>query len=150
MSEVSKSARWTGRTLSTIAVLFMLMDAVMKIVCPPFVVQASAQLGYTASVLPGIGMALLVCTALYVIPRTTILGAILLTGFLGGAVASNVRAGQPMFNVAFPVIFAFLVWIGLGLRDLRLRALLPLTPAASSAGALPIATEQLNTLAEQR
>jgi len=82
--------------------------------------------GYPESTIVGIGIALLASTFLYVIPRTSILGAILLTGYLGGAVASNVRAAAPLFNILFPVVFAALVWGGLWLRDQRLRQLLPL------------------------
>ena len=129
MQDTSKSMLWTGRTLSTIATLFMIFDGVMKLVLPPSVVEASAKLGYQPSTLFGIGLALLICTLLYVIPRTAIFGAILLTGYLGGAVDANVRAGTPAFNLLFPVIFAIITWLGLWLRDARLRAILPLTPA---------------------
>jgi len=143
VNQPSKTARVTGYVLSTIAVLFMLMDSGMKIVCPPFVVQASAQLGYSSpATLRAIGVALLVFVILYVIPRTAILGAILLTGFLGGAVEANVRVGQPLFNLAFPLLFGLLVWGGLWLRDVQLRSLVPLAKrtdeAASAAGAVPV------------
>jgi len=117
---ISKSRRWTARVLSTLAVLFLVMDGGMKLLKPPFVVQATVQLGYPASTIVGIGIALLFCTALYVFPRTAVLGAILLTGYLGGAVASNVRAGTPAFNVVFPVLFGVVVWAPLVLRDKRL------------------------------
>jgi len=130
----SKAARVTGYVLSAIATLFMLMDGGMKLVCPPFVVQASAPLGYTSvETLRIIGAVLLVFTILYVIPRTAVLGAIGITGFLGGAIEANVRAGTPLFNLAFPLIFAVLVWSGLWLRNLRLRALVPLQQCASTA-----------------
>jgi hypothetical protein len=119
-TDISRSRRWTGRVLSTLAVLFLLMDGGMKLLKPPFVVQATVQLGYPASTIVGIGIALLFCTALYVVPRTAVLGAILLTGYLGGAVASNVRAGTPMFNVAFPILFGVVVWASLVLGDKRL------------------------------
>ncbi|HXJ44938.1 MAG TPA: DoxX family protein, partial [Bryobacteraceae bacterium] len=92
-ASLSTSKLWTGRILSAIAVLFCLMDGGMKLFKPPFVVAATVQLGYPESSIVGIGVILLACTALYAIPRTAILGAILLTGYLGGAVASNVRAG---------------------------------------------------------
>ncbi|HEV2619804.1 MAG TPA: DoxX family protein [Acidobacteriaceae bacterium] len=131
MQETPKSMLWSGRILSTIATLFMIMDGTMKIFKPPFVIQTSAQLGYAESLLPGIGIALLFSTAVYIVPRTSILGALLLTGYLGGAVASNVRSGAPLFNTLFPIIFAFFVWGGLWLRDPRLRALLPFTPDRS-------------------
>ena len=127
----SKAARVTGYVLSTLATLFMLMDAGMKIVCPPFVVQASAPLGYSSiETLRVIGAVLLVFTILYVIPRTAVLGAIGITGFLGGAIEANVRAGTPLFNLAFPLMFAVIVWAGLWLRDLRLRALVPVRASA--------------------
>lgn len=134
----SQAMRWTGRILSTIAALFMLMDGVMKIVRPPVVVTASAQMGYAASALPGIGIILLLFVLLYIAPRTSTFGAILLTGFLGGAVASKVRTGAGWFDVAFPLVFAFFVWGGLWLRDSRLRQLLPLSaPSSSFAPARP-------------
>ena len=116
-----------GRIISGFAVLFMLMDGIMKLFKPTFVLEANARLGYSESTVVGIGVALLACTVLYVIPRTSILGAILLTGYLGGAVASNVRAAQGLFNVIFPLLFGILVWGGLWFRDARLRQLVPLT-----------------------
>lgn len=121
---ISKTRLWGGRALGTLAVLFLVMDGGMKLFKPPFVVQATAQLGYPESTIVGIGVTLLFCTALYVIPRTTVLGAILLTGYLGGAVASNVRAGTPVFNIVFPILFTAAVWASLLLRDARLKALL--------------------------
>ena len=125
---VSKKMLWTGRIASGLSVLFMLFDAIMKVVKAPFVVQACIQLGYPESTIVGMGVALLVSTLLYVFPRTSILGAILLTGYLGGAVATNVRVSAPLFsNVLFPVYFGVLVWGGLFLRDQRLRALIPLS-----------------------
>ncbi len=89
------------------------------------VLEATRQLGYPESDIVGIGITLLVCTLLYILPRTSILGAILLTGYLGGAIASQIRAGNPWFNVAFAVTFGVLVWTGLWLRDIRLRTILP-------------------------
>ena len=103
---------------------FLLMDGVMKLFKPPFVVQSSLQLGYAESTIVGIGVTLLVCSLLYVIPRTTVLGAIFLTGYLGGAVASNVRAGTPSFNIAFPLLFAVLIWAPLVLRNRLLHSIL--------------------------
>jgi len=103
------------------------MDGVMKLFKPPFVVASTLQLGYSESMIVGIGATLLFCTLLYVIPRTAVLGAILVTGYLGGAVASNVRAATQLFNIAFPVIMACLVWAGLWLRYRDVRRLLPLT-----------------------
>ena len=96
----------------------------MKLVKPPFVIQATIQLGYPESAILGIGVTLLFCTLLYIVPRTSALGAVLLTGYLGGAVASNVRASMPVFNIVFPLIIAALVWGGLWFRDTRVRNLL--------------------------
>jgi hypothetical protein len=121
---VSKMQLWVGRLLSTLASLFLLVDGVMKLLKPPVVVKATLQLGYAESAILGIGTTLLICTVLYIIPRTSAVGAILLTGYLGGAVASNVRAGMPLFNVVFPMILAGLAWSGLWFRDLRVRNLL--------------------------
>jgi hypothetical protein len=123
--EISRKRLWTGRILTGLSSAFMIMDGVMKLFKPTFVVQASAQLGYPESTLVGIGAALLVSTMLYLIPRTSVLGAVLVTGYMGGAAASGVRALQPTFNVVFPVVFACLVWGGLWLRDARLGRLLP-------------------------
>ncbi len=98
----------------------------MKLVKPAPVVEATVRLGYSESVIIPIGIVLLVCTVLYLIPRTYVLGAILLTGYLGGAVATHVRAGEPLFSIVFPIIFGVLIWLGLYLRDDRLRRLIPL------------------------
>ncbi|HKW63067.1 MAG TPA: DoxX family protein [Candidatus Acidoferrum sp.] len=123
-SAISKGQRWAGRILSALASLFCLFDGTMKLFKPPVVVQATIQLGYPESAIVGIGVTLLVCTLLYILPRTSVLGAVLLTGYLGGAVASNVRAGMPVFNIVFPFIVAALVWGGLWFRDIRARNLL--------------------------
>jgi hypothetical protein len=124
---VSKGKLWTGRIMSALPVLFLLMDGVMKLMKPEFVVKATVQLGYPESVIFPLGIIVLVCVILYVIPRTAVLGAILLTGYLGGAVATHVRVGDPLFShTLFPVYFAILVWGGLYLREERLRALIPL------------------------
>ena len=124
-ASVSRGSLWAGRVLSTLIVLFLAWDGVMKVMKVPMVIEGSAKFGYSANTIFGIGFALLVSTALYAIPRTSILGAILLTGYLGGATATHVRVGD-MGNVPFPVIFGVLVWLGLFLRDKRLRALIPL------------------------
>jgi hypothetical protein len=100
------------------------MDAVMKLAKPRFVVEATVHLGFPESSIVGIGVALLICTVLYLIPRTANFGAVLLTGFLGGAVAANVRAETGWFNSLFPIIFACIAWAGLYLRDGRLRGVL--------------------------
>ena len=124
---LSKGRLWTGRIMSALPALFLFMDAVGKLVKPAPVVEGTVQLGYPESVLLGLGIVLLACTVFYVIPRTAILGAILLTGYLGGAVATHVRVGNPLFtHVLFPVYLGVLIWGGLYLRDERLRALIPL------------------------
>lgn len=123
---VSKGQLWAGRIASTLSVLFLLMDGVMKLVKPPFVVDATVQLGYPESVIFGLGIVLTLSTILYAIPQTSVFGAILLTGYLGGAVATHVRIGSPLFShVLFPVYLGILIWGGLYLRDTRLRALIP-------------------------
>jgi hypothetical protein len=121
---LSPAKTWSGRVLVVLTALFMLLDGVMKIVKPPQVLEANVRLAYPVSALSGIGIALIACTLIYLIPRTSMLGAVLLTGYLGGAVASNVRAGSGWFETIFPVLFAVLVWAGLGLRDRRLQTLL--------------------------
>jgi hypothetical protein len=121
----SKARLWAGRFLSGLSVLFFLMDGGMKLFKPRFVVEATVQLGYPESTIVSIGITLLLCTLLYVIPRTSILGAILLTGYLGGAVASGVRTSAPLFNILFPIVFACIAWAGHWLRDRRLRELVP-------------------------
>jgi hypothetical protein len=124
---VSRKTIWTGRVLSALPVLFLLIDSIMKLVKPEPVMKATIELGYPESVIMTIGIVLLVCVILYVIPRTSVLGAILLTGYLGGAIATHVRVGNPLFShILFPVYLAVLVWGGLFLRDPRLRALIPL------------------------
>jgi hypothetical protein len=117
---------WAGRITSALPALFLLLDGVAKLVKPAPVVEATVRLGYPESIILGLGMLLLACLAVYVIPRTAILGAILLTGYLGGAVATHVRVGDDLFPAFFPVIVGVLLWGGLFLRDARLRALLPL------------------------
>ena len=121
----SRSARWAGWVIGGLPALMLVLDGVMKLVKPEPVIKATVELGYPESAIVGIGIAVLASAVLYLIPRTAVLGAILLTGYLGGAVASHVRAGHPPFNIAFPVIFGALLWLGLYLRDRRLRALVP-------------------------
>jgi hypothetical protein len=121
---VSLRRIWASRILTTLSVLFLLMDGGMKLFKPPFVVEATARLGYPDSTIVGIGVTLLVCTILYLIPRTAVLGAILLTAYLGGAVASNLRAGTPLFNMVFPMLFGVMAWASLVLRDKRLESVL--------------------------
>jgi hypothetical protein len=122
---VSKKKLWAGRVLSGLSVLFLLVDSVMKIMRAQVSVEGTVQLGYPESTVVGIGVVLLVCTLLYVIPQTAILGAVLLTGYLGGAVATQVRVNNPIFShVLFPVYVGVMVWGGLYLRDPRVRALI--------------------------
>lgn len=123
-NSISNGRLWGGRVLSTLAVLFLILDGGLKLFKPAFVVQATAQLGYPESAIVGIGVALLFSTALYVIPRTSLLGAILLTAYLGGAAASNVRAGTPAFNTLFPVLVATVIWVSSVLRNKRLERVL--------------------------
>ena len=122
---VSRGRIWTGRVLTALTTLFLLVDALGKLVMPPQVAQASLRLGMPMNMIPGIGVLLLICTVLYVFPRTAVLGAILTTGYLGGAVAIQMRVGSPLFETVFPVIIAVLVWTGIYLRDIRLCAMLP-------------------------
>lgn len=122
---ISKAQVWTGRVISGLAVLFLLVDGGMKLFKPAVVVKTTRELGYPESDIIGIGVLLLVCTLLYIIPRTSIVGALLLTGYFGGAIASQVRAEQSWFNVSFAFGFGGLIWAGLWLRNVRLRTLLP-------------------------
>jgi hypothetical protein len=124
-ASASKKSLWAGRVMSGIPVLFLLFDALMKVIRLPPVLEACARYGFDASTVFGIGVLLLACVFVYVVPRTAVLGAILLTGYLGGAVVTHVRAGEGPFRVLFPVFVGLLVWGGLFLRDARLRALVP-------------------------
>jgi hypothetical protein len=118
---------WAGRILTGLPVLFLLLDGVMKLFSPAPVVEGMIKLGYPLSLTATIGIILLISVVLYAIPRTSVLGAILLTGYLGGAVASNLRVGNPLFGyILAPVYVALLIWGGLYFRDERLRALIPL------------------------
>lgn len=123
----SKKAIWAGRILSGLAALFLLMDGIMKQFKPEFVLKEMTRLGYPHGLTRGIGIALLACVILYMTPRTSILGAIFLTGYLGGAVATHTRIGDPLFShILFPTYMAVFIWGGLYLREARLRALIPL------------------------
>jgi DoxX-like family len=116
---------WAGRVLSALPAAFLVVDAVMKLVKPAVVVEATVALGYPETVIVPLGVVLLACTVLYAIPSSAVLGAIALTGYLGGAVATHVRVGGGVFPVVFPVILGVLLWGGLYLRDERLRSLIP-------------------------
>jgi hypothetical protein len=130
---VSNKNRWTGRILSTVAVLFMLFDSFSHLTMPRPVADAFVRLGYPQSLGAGIGILGLVCAILYAIPRTSIVGAILLTGFLGGATAANLRVADPLFETLFPVLFGVLTWAGIILRDDRLGRLVPFRADADRA-----------------
>ena len=114
-----------GYVLSGIPLLFLLMDGIMKLFRPAVVVSGTVELGYNESVIVPLGVVLTACTILYAIPRTAVLGAVLLTGYLGGAVATHVRAETGAFSMVFPVIVGLLVWGGPYLRDARVAELLP-------------------------
>jgi hypothetical protein len=118
-------ALWAGRIITAIAVLFLLMDSLMKVARAAPAVDGTVQLGYPASVVLPLGIVQLLCVVLYLIPRTSIVGAVLLTGYLGGAIATHVRVGNPLLtHVLFPVYVAVMIWGGLYLRDRRLRVVL--------------------------
>jgi hypothetical protein len=124
---VSKGKLWAGRIISALPVLMLLfVSALPKFLKLAGVPEEFARLGYPGNVILGIGILEAACTVIYAIPRTSVLGAILLTGYLGGAVATHVRVGDPFFNVFMPILLGALVWGGLYLRDERLRALIPL------------------------
>ncbi len=130
MSQASTSTikNWTGRILSGLAIAFLLFDGVTKFFMdklPPEALEAGAALQWPVEKMPLVGTLLLVSLLLYVIPRTSIVGAVLLTGYLGGAIASHVRVGNPLFShTLVPVYFAVLIWLGLYLRDPRVRAMI--------------------------
>jgi len=121
---ISKGALWTGRILSTIPVLLLLTSATAKILKPPPVLQGFAQLGYSESIILKLAIIELTFTAIYLIPRTAIFGAILLTAYLGGATATHARVSDPA--VVGPILTGVMLWLGLYLRDQRLRSLVPL------------------------
>jgi hypothetical protein len=124
---VSSRRLWAGRVLSGLGVLFMIFDGTIHLMKIAPVVEGFAKLGYPVDVARPLGAIELICVLLYLIPRTSILGAILLTGYLGGAIAAQVRVGAPLFStILFPIYIALLLWGGLYLRDDRLRGLIPL------------------------
>lgn len=126
LAGVSKPALWIGRGLSGLAVAFLVFDSIGKLLEVQPVIDGTLQLGYPRDLVFTLGVILASCVILYVIPRTSALGALLVTGYLGGAVATHVRVGSPLVtHVLFPTYVAALVWGGLVLRDTRLRALLP-------------------------
>lgn len=119
----SKSVRITGKVISIVVILFALFDAIMKIIHNKYSDEGSQNLGWPISQVPFIGYVLLIATILYAIPRTAVLGAILITAYLGGAVAIMLRVGEPFW---FPVLFGILTWAGLYLQDNSVRNLIPL------------------------
>jgi DoxX-like family len=121
----SKGQLWTGRVFTVLSILFLLFDAVGKFAKPAQVVDAFARLGIPITLSTSIGTLLLVCTVLYAFPRTAVLGAVLLTGYFGGAVAIHMRAGSSAFETVFPVIFGVLSWAGIYLRSCSLRKIFP-------------------------
>ena len=125
---VSNAARWTGRVLSGLVIVFLFLDGAIKLVPWPVVTETMDRIGYgsSESLARTLGVITVACTVLYAIPRTSMLGAILLTGYLGGAMASHLRIGSPLFShTLFGLYLGLMVWGGLWLREPRLRALIP-------------------------
>lgn len=128
-----KARLWTARILGSLLVLFLVVDAIGKILRLAPHVEGTTQLGYSDGVVAPLGFVLLTSTLLYVVPRTSVLGAILLTGYLGGAVATHVRMGQPgVVPIVFPIVFGAIAWGCLYLRDERVRALFAFEPRGAS------------------
>ncbi|HEY7236789.1 MAG TPA: DoxX family protein [Gemmatimonadaceae bacterium] len=119
-----RTTSWTGRGLSAFVVLFMVFDGVIHVLKPVPVVEAFAQLGYPLGVSVGLGVLELAFTGLYAVPRTAALGAVLLSAYLGGAIATQLRVGAGWFPTVFPVLIGVILWAGLALRDARVRAFL--------------------------
>jgi hypothetical protein len=127
LAPVPKKQLWTGRILSGLAVAFLVFDASIHIMAPAAVVKGFTDLGYSPGLARPLGIIELACLILYLIPRTSVLGAVLLTGYLGGAVATNLRVAAPLFsNTLFPIYVALFLWGGLVLRNDRLRTVFPL------------------------
>jgi hypothetical protein len=124
--KISSRAHWTGLVMSGLVIAFLLFDAAIKLVPMGVVTETMTALGYPAGLERGLGILTLVCALLYAVPRTAVLGAILLTGLFGGAMATHLRVGSPLFShLLFGLYLGLLVWGGLYLRDARLRALIP-------------------------
>jgi len=121
----SRKTLWVSYGITAIVLLFLIFDSLGKLLKVAPVLEGSAKLGYPESSIVGIGVVLLLCTVLFAIPRTSVLGAILLTGYLGGAVATHVRVGSPLLtHQLFPVYLGALIWVALYLRNEKLRRLL--------------------------
>lgn len=125
---VSRGRLWIGRVLSALPALLLVFSAIMKLLKPPGIEEGFAHLGWPMSLAFALGILELTCALLYAIPRTSVLGAILVTGYLGGAIATHVRIGDPFI---IPAVLAFLVWCGLYLREPSLHALIPLKSTPS-------------------
>lgn len=123
---ISPTTFWAGRIISALAVLILLFAGIIKVLNLPSTMEGTVQPGYPVSLIPIIGIIELACVAVYIIPRTSVLGAILLTGYLGGAVATNMQVSLDLFTISFPIILGVLLWGGLFLRDEQLQALIPL------------------------
>lgn len=123
---VSKIQMWIGHVLTGLIVIFLAMDSIVKFINPAPVVEASAKFGLPPGEAFTLGIILLTYTVIYAIPLTSILGAILLTGYLGGAAATQLRVNEPLFSILFPVLMGIAIWAGLYLRDARLRSLIPI------------------------
>ncbi len=123
---------WAGRILGTLPAILLMVNSAISLSKPPYVVEGTLKMGYPESAIIPMALAALLSTLLYLIPRTSVVGAILLTAYFGGAVATHVRAGDPPFLIAAPIVFAVIFWAALWLRNANLRALIPLT----SGGAL--------------
>lgn len=127
-TDTSKGALWTGRILSGLAIAFLLFDATLKFFMdklPPEALEAGVALQWPVEKMPLVGTILLICTILYIVPRTSVLGAVLLTGYLGGAIASHLRVSNPLFtHTLFPIYVAIFIWLGLYLRDNRVKNLI--------------------------
>jgi hypothetical protein len=126
-NQLSKGRLWSARIMAVIVILFMLMDGIFKLIQPEEVVQGTLKLGFAEHHIALIGILALISVLLYAFPRTSILGAVLLTGFWGGAIATHVRLDNPLFSyILFPVFLGILAWGALWLRDERVRDLIPL------------------------
>ncbi len=125
-TSISKGRKWTSYILQGLIGIMFLMGGIGNILLTETAVDGATQLGYSESSIPYLGLVLLVSTLLFLIPKTNILGAILLTGWLGGAVATHIIHNDPMVNVVFPVVFGTLIWFSLWLRNEKLRRLIPL------------------------
>src|ERR1700730_2346147 len=137
LSGGSHSVVWARRGVRAVPMLLLLLDGIMKLFKPSFVVEATTQLGFPESTIVGIGVVLVLSVLFHLLPRTSFLGALLLTAYLGGAVASKVRIGAPLFDLAFALIIAALLWGGFWLRDGSVRELLPIRRLAKASAGLP-------------